>query len=275
MTFKKITEQDSSYDKLESMSIQELTKSINNEDKTVPQAVERVLPEINRLIEVIIKKLKIGGRLFYIGAGTSGRLGILDASECPPTFGVPDDLVIGLIAGGDKAIRKAQEFSEDSKNQGWKDLQDHGICSNDVVVGIAASGTTPYVVHALKQCQSNQIVTGCITCNPESPITENADFPIEVVVGPEFVTGSSRMKAGTAQKLILNMISTCSMISIGKVKGNKMVDMQLSNDKLIERGTRMIMDTLNVPVDVASELLNQHKNVRRAIETYHENKKNQ
>jgi N-acetylmuramic acid 6-phosphate etherase len=264
MTFIKTTEQDSNHKHLEKMSVAELLKNINNEDKTVPHAIEKALPQIEKLVHKIVAKLKAGGRLFYMGAGTSGRLGIVDASECPPTFGVSHDLVIGLIAGGDSAIRKAVEFAEDSKTQGWKDLQDYYINPKDVVVGIAASGTTPYVISALEQCNKNNIVTGCITCNQNSPLSQVAQFPIEVVVGPEFVTGSSRMKAGTAQKLVLNMITTSTMIQLGHVKGNKMVDMQLSNNKLVERGTKMIMKEINVSEEVALKLLNTYKSVREA-----------
>ncbi|MCL4133569.1 UNVERIFIED_CONTAM: hypothetical protein GTU68_051752 [Idotea baltica] len=254
------------------MSISELLKNINNEDKTVPLAVENALPQIESLVNQIVKKLKNGGRLLYLGAGTSGRLGILDASECPPTFGVPHELVIGLIAGGDIAIRKAVENAEDSKNQGWQDLLDNNITSKDVVVGIAASGTTPYVISALEQCNSNNIITGCITCNRNSPLSLTAQFPIEAIVGPEFVTGSSRMKAGTAQKLILNMITTSTMIQLGHIKGNKMVDMQLSNDKLVDRGTKMIMSELNISQSEAKILLQKYKNVRLAIQNYNNGK---
>ncbi len=270
MSFTKTTEQDSNYDHLEKMPINELLSSINNEDKTVPLAVEKALPKIEKLVEQIVEKLKLGGRLFYIGAGTSGRLGILDASECPPTFGVSYDLVIGLIAGGDTAIRKAVEFAEDSLTQGWKDLQKHHINTNDVVVGIAASGTTPYVIAALKTCNENEIVTGCITCNLNSPLSQTAQFPIEVIVGPEFVTGSSRMKAGTAQKLVLNMITTSTMIQLGHIKGNKMVDMQLSNNKLVDRGTKMIMSELKISEKNAQQLLTKYGNVRLAIKNYND-----
>ncbi|WP_053992564.1 N-acetylmuramic acid 6-phosphate etherase [Mangrovimonas sp. TPBH4] len=268
MEFIKITEQDSNYNNLESMSLSDLLANINAEDKTVPLAVEKALPQIEALVSQIVAKLKEGGRLFYIGAGTSGRLGILDASECPPTFGVPHDLVIGLIAGGDSAIRKAVEFAEDSTTQAWEDLSQYEISSKDVVVGIAASGTTPYVISGLEQCNQHNIITGCITCNQQSPISKTAQFPIEVIVGPEFVTGSSRMKAGTAQKLVLNMITTSTMIQLGRIKGNKMVDMQLSNDKLVNRGTRMLMEELQISEDKAQELLNKYKNVRTAIENY-------
>jgi N-acetylmuramic acid 6-phosphate etherase len=265
MNFTKTTEQDSHYNNLEKMSINEVITSMNSEDKTVPLAVEKALPQIEKLIIEIVKKLKQGGRLFYIGAGTSGRLGILDASECPPTFGVSQDLVIGLIAGGDNAIRKAVENAEDSTIQGWEDLQHYDITEKDIVIGIAASGTTPYVVHALKKCNEENIITGCITCNKNSPLSLTAHFPIEVIVGPEFLTGSSRMKAGTAQKLVLNMITTTTMIRIGKVKGNKMVDMQLSNDKLVDRGLKMIMTELNISEKKASDLLKEHKSVRQSI----------
>ena len=268
MTFIKTTEQDSKYNHLEKMSVSDLLININNEDKTVPLAVEKSLPQIEKLSIQIIEKLKIGGRLFYIGAGTSGRLGIVDASECPPTFGVPHELVVGIIAGGDIAIRKAVEFAEDSKNQGWLDLQKHNITKNDVVVGIAASGTTPYVISALEKCNENNIITGCITCNKNSPLSNTSKFPIEVVVGPEFVTGSSRMKAGTAQKLVLNMLSTTAMIRLGKIKGNKMVDMQLSNNKLVERGQKMLAKELNIDLNTASNLLEKFGNVRNAIQNY-------
>lgn len=268
MSFTKTTEQDSNYNHLEKMSINQLLTSINNEDKNVPLAVEKVLPKIEVLIEKIVDKLKQGGRLFYIGAGTSGRLGILDASECPPTFGVSHNLVIGLIAGGDSAIRKAVEFAEDSLTQGWEDLKAYSISEKDVVVGIAASGTTPYVISALETCNKNNIITSCITCNKNSPLSQTAKFPIEVIVGPEFVTGSSRMKAGTAQKLVLNMITTSTMIQLGHIKGNKMVDMQLSNNKLVNRGAKMIMKEINVSETEALELLNKHKSVRNAIKNY-------
>ncbi|WP_400079519.1 N-acetylmuramic acid 6-phosphate etherase [Winogradskyella sp. R77965] len=265
MNFIKTTEQESNYNNLEKMSIKEIITNINNEDKTVPLAVEKSLPQIEQLISIVLSQLKKGGRLFYIGAGTSGRLGILDASECPPTFGVPHDLVIGLIAGGDSAIRKAVENAEDSTSQAWKDLKAYQITGNDVVIGIAASGTTPYVVNALKKCNKENIPTGCITCNHNSPLSITAKFPVEVIVGPEFLTGSSRMKAGTAQKLVLNMITTTTMIQLGKVKDNKMVDMQLSNDKLVDRGIKMIMEELNINETEATILLDKHKNVRKSI----------
>ena len=268
MTFTKTTEQDSHYNHLEQMSVSELLININKEDKTVPLAVEKAIPQIEKLTLQIVNRLKKGGRLFYIGAGTSGRLGIVDASECPPTFGVPHELVVGLIAGGDSAIRKAVEFAEDSKTQGWLDLLKHQISEKDVVVGIAASGTTPYVISALEKCNENNIITGCITCNKNSPLAVVAKFPIEVVVGPEFVTGSSRMKAGTAQKLVLNMLSTTTMIQLGKVKGNKMVDMQLSNNKLVDRGEKMLMESLKIDKERASSLLEKFGSVRNAIENY-------
>ncbi|MFD0862326.1 N-acetylmuramic acid 6-phosphate etherase [Sungkyunkwania multivorans] len=268
MNFTKTTESDSIYNNLEKMSVNELLTNINNEDKSVPQAVEKSIPEIETLVAEIVAKLKDDGRLFYIGAGTSGRLGIVDASECPPTFGVPHDLVIGLIAGGDVAIRKAVEFAEDSAEQGWKDLKEYHVTDQDVVVGIAASGTTPYVIGALEKCNEHGIITGCITCNEGSPLALTAQFPIVVVVGPEFVTGSSRMKAGTAQKLVLNMISTTTMIQLGRVKGNKMVDMQLSNNKLVERGIKMIMQEIGVERTIAKKLLEEYKSVRAAIDNY-------
>ena len=268
MTFIKTTEQDSNYNHLEKMTINELLVHMNNEDKSVPLAVEKAIPQIEQLIQQIVNKLKIGGRLFYIGAGTSGRLGILDASECPPTFGVSHDLVLGLIAGGDSAIRKAVEFAEDSTNQGWKDLENYNINSKDVVIGIAASGTTPYVISALEKCNKENIITGCITCNKNSPLSYVSQYPIEVIVGPEFVTGSTRMKAGTAQKLVLNMISTSTMIKLDKVKGNKMVDMQLSNNKLVDRGVKMLVKELNISYEEAKNLLEKHKNVRTIIKNY-------
>jgi len=268
MSFIKTTEQSSPYEHLEKMSVHELLTNINQEDQTVPHAVAKILPQIEVLVTEIVSKMKLGGRLFYIGAGTSGRLGIVDASECPPTFGVPFDLVNGIIAGGDKAIRRAVENAEDNATQAWLDLQEHHITSTDVVIGIAASGTTPYVIGGLEQCNKQGISTGCITCNVGSPLAHTAQFPIEVVVGPEFVTGSSRMKAGTAQKLVLNMISTATMIQLGKVKGNKMVDMQLSNNKLVDRGVKMIMGEIPVSYEVASELLQKFGSVRKAVDGY-------
>jgi N-acetylmuramic acid 6-phosphate etherase len=268
MNFTKTTEQSSHYDSLENMSVADLLTNINKEDKTVPFAVEKSLPQIEALVSKIVEKLKLGGRLFYIGAGTSGRLGIVDASECPPTFGVPFDLVNGIIAGGDKAIRRAVENAEDNREQAWIDLQNENIGENDVVIGIAASGTTPYVIGGLEKCNEKNIVTGCITCNEGSPLALTAQYPVVVVVGPEFVTGSSRMKAGTAQKLVLNMISTATMIQLGRVKGNKMVDMQLSNDKLVDRGVRMIMGEIPVDYEKASELLKEFGSVRKAVDNY-------
>lgn len=265
---KKITEQASTYRHLEKMSTAELLQNMNKEDQTVPLAIEKVLPQITALIDHIVPKMQQGGRLFYIGAGTSGRLGILDASECPPTYGIPDDWVIGLIAGGDYAIRNAVEFAEDDINLAWKDLKEKNINDLDVVIGIAASGTTPYVVHGLKDCRTNGISTGSICCNPDAPISQEADFPIEVIVGPEFVTGSTRMKAGTAQKLVLNMISTSVMIKLGRVLDNKMVDMQLSNNKLVDRGTKMLMHSLNLTYEEAQEQLLLHGSVRAAIDNF-------
>ena len=264
----KTTESDSYYDSLEKMSIRDLLTNINKEDKTVAQRVAEQIPQIKKLVETIVPKMKNGGRLFYIGAGTSGRLGIVDASECPPTFGVEHGLVVGLMAGGDKAIRKAVEFAEDDKGLGWKDLQSQKINENDVVIGIAASGTTPYVIGALEDAQKNQITTACIVCNQQSPLSKVADTSIEVVVGPEFVTGSTRMKSGTAQKLVLNMISTAVMIKLGKVKGNKMVDMQLSNNKLVDRGAKMIMRELGISYQKAEQLLLEYGSVRKAVDKY-------
>ncbi len=264
------TESSSNYNNLEKMSTRNLLKNINNEDQSVALSLSKSIPSIEKLIDAATEKLKNGGRLFYIGAGTSGRLGIVDASECPPTFGVPQGLVIGLIAGGDAAIRKAVEFAEDSKTQGWKDLKSYKISKKDFLIGIAASGSTPYVAAALETANKNGVDTGCIVCNKGSIIASLAKFPIEIIVGPEFVTGSTRMKAGTAQKRCLNMISTSIMIKLGRVKGNKMVDMQLSNHKLEERGARMIMDELKVSFTKAKELLMKYGNVRQAIKAYFE-----
>lgn len=264
----RITESASHYDRLEHMSFYELLSNINREDKTVPLAIEKAIPQIEKLAEAVHQKLSTGGRLFYIGAGTSGRLGIVDASECPPTYGVPHGMVIGLIAGGDSAIRKAVEFAEDDPDGGWNDLQAHGISNKDIVIGIAASGTTPYVVGGLRHCREHGIVTGCITCNPSAPVSRQADLPVEVVVGPEFVTGSTRMKAGTAQKLALNMITTSVMVKLGRVKGNRMVDMQLSNDKLIDRGTRMVMAETGLDYEPAKTLLQQEGSVRKAVDKH-------
>jgi N-acetylmuramic acid 6-phosphate etherase len=263
-----VTESSSSYNHLEQMPLNELLSNINKEDQKVPLAVEKAIPQIQKLIEQLVPRMKEGGRLFYIGAGTSGRLGIVDASECPPTFGVPHGWVVGLIAGGDSAIRKAVEFAEDDEQQAWKDLENHGINEFDTVVGIAASGRTPYVIGGVKSAKSHGILTACITCNPASTLAQVVDCPIEVVVGAEFVTGSTRMKAGTAQKLVLNMISTATMIQLGRVKGNKMVDMQLSNHKLIHRGIRMLMEETGMNEELAKEYLEKYKNVRKAAEEF-------
>jgi len=265
--FIKVTEQASTYRHLEKMSIADLLVNINREDQTVPLAVEKAIPQIEKLVAAISDKMLAGGRLFYIGAGTSGRLGIVDASECPPTFGVPYGLVIGLIAGGDKAITQAVEFAEDSLEEGWADLEKHFINDKDVVVGLAASGTTPYVIGALQECRKRGIITGSISCNPNSPVSEEADFPVEVVVGPEFITGSTRMKSGTAQKLVLNMISTSIMIQLGRVEDNKMVNMQLSNVKLVDRGVKMVMDRLQIKdYETAKDLLLKYGSVKKAVD---------
>lgn len=261
------TESSSAYSNLENMSVLELLTNINTEDKTVPLAVEKVIPQIERLVEEVASKMRAGGRLFYIGAGTSGRLGILDASEIPPTYGLPHGRVVGLIAGGDTAIRNAVEFAEDDLEQAWKDLLEHDINTGDVLVGIAASGRTPYVIGGLQKARAHGISTGCVVCNAGSDVARHATFPVEVIVGPEFVTGSTRMKSGTAQKLILNMISTAAMIRLGRVKGNKMVDMQLSNNKLVDRGTKMVMEELSVPQQEAERLLLEFGSVRKAVES--------
>jgi N-acetylmuramic acid 6-phosphate etherase len=266
------TESSSNYDNLEQQSVHELLKNINNEDKTVPKAVEKVIPSIAKLVEQIVVRMKKGGRLFYIGAGTSGRLGILDASECPPTYGVPFDWVIGIIAGGDSAIRKAVENAEDDIEQAWEDLKQFEINELDTVVGIAASGRTPYVIGGLNAANEHGILTGCIVCNEGSLVAKEAKFPIEVVVGPEFVTGSTRMKSGTAQKLVLNMISTTVMINLGRVQGNKMVDMQLSNHKLVLRAIRMVKEAIGVSDEHAADLLEQHGSVRGAVDAYNSHK---
>ena len=263
-----ITESSSYYNHLEKMSVHELLTSINKEDKSVPLAIEKVIPQVEKLVGVIVEKMSSGGRLFYIGAGTSGRLGILDASEIPPTYGMPHGKVIGLIAGGDQAIRKAVEHAEDDAEQAWKDLQMHNISAQDVLIGIAASGRTPYVIGGLKTARAQGIVTACITCNTQTTVAQQADYPIEIIVGPEVVTGSTRMKAGTAQKLVLNMISTTVMIKLGRVKGNKMVDMQLTNNKLVDRGIRMIMEELGVDQEKADALLKEFGSVRRVIDSY-------
>lgn len=262
------TESDSKYEHLEQMSVFELLKNINNEDKSVPFAVEKTIPAIETLVTAIVERLQEGGRLFYIGAGTSGRLGVVDASECPPTFGVPHGLVVGIIAGGDSAIRKAVEFAEDNEQQAWIDLQQHDINKKDCVIGIAASGTTPYVIGGLQQANKHGILTGCVVCNSGSPVAAEAKYPVEVVVGPEFLTGSTRMKSGTAQKLVLNMISTSVMIKLGRVKGNKMIDMQLSNHKLVDRGIRMVMEATGVDQSMAAKLLEEHGSVRKAVEYF-------
>jgi N-acetylmuramic acid 6-phosphate etherase len=271
MGFVKTTEQDSNHDDLEQKNIAQLLKGIHMEDQNAVAAVGKVLDQVETLIEAVVKQQKVGGRLFYIGAGTSGRLGVLDASECPPTFGTDPEQVIGLIAGGDHALRNSIENAEDDPHQAWKDLSVFNINPNDIVVGIAASGTTPYVVAGLHDCQANDILTGTICCNKNSPLSEVSNFPIEVIVGPEFVTGSSRMKAGTAQKLILNMISTATMIQLGHVKGNKMVDMKLSNNKLVGRAESMVMKELNITQEKAKQLLKIHGNVRNAINAAKEN----
>src|SRR6476646_5647166 len=265
--FTKVTEQPSTYRHLDKMSIGELLTNINKEDKTVPHAVEKAIPQIKRLVGAVTDKMLAGGRLFYIGAGTSGRLAVVDASECPPTYGVPYGLVVAIIAGGEKAITTAVEFAEDDKEQGWRDLQAFKVCEKDVVVGIAASGTTPYVIGALEECGKRGIITGSIACNPNSPISAAADFPIEVIVGPEFVTGSTRMKSGTAQKLVLNMISTTVMIQLGRVEDNKMVNMQLTNEKLVDRGTKMVMERTGIrDYNRAKEILLQFGSVKKAVE---------
>jgi N-acetylmuramic acid 6-phosphate etherase len=259
------TEKESLYANLEKMSTEEILMGINAEDKKVSSVIKKQIPNIEKLVDAIVVKMQQGGRLFYIGAGTSGRIGILDASECPPTFGVPHDLVIGIIAGGDYAIRKAVENAEDDINQAWLDLKKHNITSTDFVIGIAASGNTPYVIGGLKMARENNISTGSISCNNNSLISAEADFPIEIVVGPEFLTGSTRMKAGTSQKLVLNMISTSVMIKLGKVYGNKMIDMQLSNKKLVQRGVEMIVEELQIDEKLAAELLNKYKSVRAVL----------
>lgn len=268
---KRITESSSNHNDLELKSTRELLIGINQEDQTVPLAIEKVIPQIEALVDAVVERMQKGGRLFYMGAGTSGRLGIVDASECPPTFGIPHGVLVGLIAGGDTAIRKAVEFAEDDREQGWKDLMEYEINANDTVVGIAASGTTPYVLGALETAKSHRILTGGISCNPDSPLSQLADIAITPVVGPEFVTGSTRMKSGTAQKLVLNMLSTAVMIRLGRVKGNKMVDMQLSNDKLVDRGTRMVMEATGLDEKTANALLLQHGSVRAAVDAHHNN----
>ena len=268
----KTTEETSRYNQLEQMSAHDLLVNINREDKTVADSVEKSIPQIEKLVEHIVPKMKSGGRIFYLGSGTSGRLGIVDASECPPTFGVEQGMVNGIIAGGDAAIRKAQEFAEDDLEQGWKDLQAQNVNEQDTVIGITASGTTPYVVSAMEKCKQNKIQTGCITCNVNSPLAALVDFPIEVVVGPEFVTGSTRMKAGTAQKLVLNMISTSVMIQLGKVLDNKMVDMQLTNEKLIERGAQMLSRQFAWDMKRARGILLEFGSVRKVLDAHRRKK---
>ena len=268
MSVNSVTEESSYYDDLEHMSVRDLLLNMNKEDHKVPMAVAKVIPQIEALVKEIVRRFEKGGRLFYIGAGTSGRLGVLDASECPPTYGVPDNWVIGLIAGGDSAFRKAVENAEDDNEQAWKDLQKYQINADDTLIGIAASGRTPYVIGGLREAQKNGILTGCITCNPNSKVAQVSDHPIEVIVGSEFVTGSTRMKSGTAQKLVLNMISTSVMVKLGRVKGNKMVDMQLTNQKLLDRGTKMIANELGIGLAQARELLLRHRSVRNAVDHY-------
>ena len=268
MEFIKITEQPSLYDDLDKKSVKEILEDINTEDHKVADAVQKAIPQIEKLVTLIIPRVKKGGRIFYMGAGTSGRLGVLDASEIPPTFGMPPTVVIGLIAGGDTALRNPVENAEDDMSRGWEELLQHHINSEDTVIGIAASGTTPYVIGAMRTAREHGILTGCITSNPNSPMATEADVPIEVIVGPEYVTGSSRMKSGTAQKMILNMISTTIMIELGRVQGNKMVNMQLSNQKLIDRGTRMIIEELHLDYEKAEALLLLHGSVKSAIEAY-------
>ena len=262
----RITEQESKYHNIDQMEVLDILQSINNEDKTVPLAVEKAIPQIEKLATAVAERMKNGGRLFYIGAGTSGRLGVVDASECPPTFGVPFDEVVGIIAGGDKAIRRAVENAEDDDVQAWIDLQEFNISEKDSLVGLAASGTTPYVVGGLKKARENGLLTGCIICNEGGPVVEASDFPVEVVVGPEFLTGSTRMKSGTAQKLVLNMLSTTVMIRLGRVKDNRMVDMQLTNHKLVDRGTQMVMNELHIDYKKAEDLLIRYGSVRKAVE---------
>ncbi|HBL75389.1 MAG: N-acetylmuramic acid 6-phosphate etherase [Bacteroidetes bacterium GWF2_42_66] len=264
----KVTESPSLYNDLEQMSIREILEDINREDSKVHIAVNKEIPKIEQLVELLVQRIMSGGRLFYLGAGTSGRLGIIDASEVPPTYGMPEGVVIGLIAGGDKAIRKAVEMAEDNLNAGWEDLQKFEINSKDTVVGIAASGGTPYVIGGVRDARKNGLLTACITCNPDSPISKEVEIAIEPIVGPEFVTGSTRMKAGTAQKMVLNMITTSLMIKLGRVKGNRMVDMQLTNKKLVERGTEMIVDELGIRKDEARRLLLLHGSVRAVLENF-------
>jgi len=273
MEFRKITEESSLHDRLDEKSVVELLHEMNQEDSKVPQAVAAVIPELNKLVGKIVERMKRGGRIFYLGAGTSGRLGVLDASEIPPTFGMPPELVVGLIAGGDTALRNPVENAEDDINKGWQELVERNINQDDTVIGIAASGTTPYVIGALRNARSKGILTASITCNPGSPVAQEAEIPIEVLVGPEFVTGSTRLKSGTAQKLVLNMITTTTMIQLGRVKGNRMVNMQLSNAKLIDRGTRMIIDELKLEYEQARNLLLIHGSVKKATDAYNRQNK--
>ena len=269
MAFQKITESESLYDNLDQMSVRDLLEGINNEDRKVAIAVGREIPKIEKLVTRIVERMRRGGRLFYIGAGTSGRLGVLDASEIPPTYGMPNTLVIGLIAGGDRALRNPVESAEDDLDKAWEELQQYHINTNDTLVGKAASGTTPYVIGALRKARSEGILTASISCNPDSPMAAEAEIAIEPVVGPEFVTGSTRMKSGTAQKMVLNMITTSTMIKLGRVKGNRMVNMQLTNQKLVDRGTRMIMEELRLDYEQSKNLLLLHGSVREAIDSYH------
>ena len=269
MAFQKITESESLYDNLDQMSVRELLEGINNEDRKVAIAVGREIPKIEKLVTRIVERMRRGGRLFYIGAGTSGRLGVLDASEIPPTYGMPNTLVIGLIAGGDRALRNPVESAEDDLDKAWEELQQYHINTNDTLVGIAASGTTPSVIGALRKARSGGILTPSISCNPDSPMAAEAEIAIEPIVGPEFVTGSTRMKSGTAQKMVLNMITTSTMIKLGRVKGNRMVNMQLTNQKLVDRGTRMIMEELRLDYEQSKNLLLLHGSVREAIDSYH------
>jgi len=270
MAFIKISEQPSLYNDLEKKSVHDILTEINIEDHKVPDAVERAIPQIEKLVTGIVSRMKRGGRIFYMGAGTSGRLGVLDASEIPPTFGMDPGWIIGLIAGGDTALRNAVENAEDDTAQGWKDLEQYNINDKDTVIGIAASGTTPYVIGALRDARAHGCLTAAITSNPDAPVSEVAEIPIEMIVGPEYVTGSSRMKSGTGQKLICNMISTAVMIQMGRVKGNKMVNMQLSNKKLVDRGTRMLVEELGLDYDSAKRLLLLHGSVKKAIDSYRE-----
>ena len=275
MTFIKITEQPSLYNDLEKKSVNEILTEINQEDQKVALAVQKTIPEIEKLVRGIVQRMKKGGRLFYIGAGTSGRLGVLDASEIPPTYGMPNTYVIGLIAGGDTALRNPVEAAEDDFDKAWEELMEYKINENDTLVGIAASGTTPYVIGALRRAREKGILTASISCNPNSPIAQEAEIHIEPIVGSEYVTGSTRMKSGTAQKLVLNMITTATMIQLGRVKGNRMVNMQLTNKKLVDRGTRMIVDELGLSYEQAHNLLLLHGNVKAAVDSYREKMENQ